>query len=531
MGVLDKILKRSKNEARMIRGNNVAFYGDSWENYMGLDARYLTELLSKVKKVADSREERLKEYSDMLNDGITLSAAELIAEDATQQDENQNRTVWVTSPDKEFEEEANLFLQENVDIENQAFAHAFNIVVYGECYLSTFKSDEEYKKVCKVGEYFEIEPPQNVAHLYKFGKPSGYWVEDRVKGRSSRTLYKEVLAEADFVHFISDKGQNREKIILSIPNEATGEDKEVTYTIRYGSSFLEAARTYYKTRMLIDDILLISRLTRSQFYRLFGIEVGQADTAEAKQIINDVKTAVNNRQSLDLGEGGKGLNTTASPLSTGGNVFYATRDGKGTTQVSSVGGDVDVRAILDVDYFDSKYYGALKVPKQFLGQAEDMPGGLGDTTLTRLDIRYARTVKRVQKVLKAGYRDLLDWYWNEKHEGLPPEYEVNMSKVTTADDDEKAQSLEVELEKVDRILDLLDKLKVRGNLTAETAKEFVHKVVGEVLGEPELADKIAPEAADWKIDGEASENEEDPTEIDLGDMDWDDEALSEGVKE
>lgn len=483
------------NESSVLRGQQLRLTGDVAGNYSDLDIQLLQKLIADIHKVADDRESKLKEYTEMLNDGITLSAAELFAEDATQQDPDRNATVWVTSEDKDFEEEINRFLQEAVDVESQAFAHAFNVVVYGECYLHTFKSDEEYKKNGVVGDYFEVERPENVAHLYRYGKPVGYWVQNTIERRSSMVKYNTIYSEADFIHFIADRGYNREQITLSSPNPQTGEEEEIIYTIRYGSSFLEAARTYFKTRMLLDDVLLLSRLTRSQFYNLFGVEVGQADTAETTRIINDVRNAVQNTRSLDLT--GNKMFTSPAPLSTGGNVFYAIRDGKGSANVQTIGGPTDVRAILDIDYFDNKYYGALKVPKQFLGQAEDMPGGLGDTTLTRLDIRYARTVKRVQKILKAGYSDLIRWYWNEKKGSIPPKFEVHMFKVTTADDDEKAVATESELERIDKIIGLFNDLGVKDKLSPEESKNLIRYIVERIMGDKEVADLVVPEDADW----------------------------------
>ena len=133
----------------------------------------------------------------------------------------------------------------------------------------------------RLGEYFEIENPKFVSHVYKFGKPAGFYVKEENK-ESSRTVYDKLMSEKDFIHFTADKGMNREKIQIEHMGE-NGEPEVKSYTIRYGSSFLESARTYFRTMMLLNDILLISRLSRSQFYRLFQIEVGASDTKRDRQ--------------------------------------------------------------------------------------------------------------------------------------------------------------------------------------------------------------------------------------------------------
>lgn len=487
-------------EHSLKRAGRLRLYGDSHLALTDLDSMQIQEFLLSLRSISDKRESRLNDYTSMLADGITLSAVELIAEDATQQDPRTCATVWVTSNDKQFEQEINLFLKHNVDIESQAFVHAFNVVVYGECYLNTFVSDEEYKRSDSVGNFFEVEPPQNVAHLYEFGKPFGYYVQDKVTERSSRSRYRsgfennEIFSEADFIHFIADRG-NREQIILCKPVDG-GEVHEKRYTIRYGSSFLEAARTYYKTRMLLDDVLLLSRLSRSQYYRLFGIEVGAADTGETTKIIQEFKNSIQQRRNLDLQS--DQMNTHASPISTGGNIYYATRQGKGSTSVQAIGGDVDVKSILDIDYFDNRYYGALKVPKQFLGQAEDMPGGLGDTTLTRLDIRYSRTVKRVQNVLVSGYTDLILWYVTKTKGVVPPPFQVHMAKVSSADEDELAKRAEVELHRFESVMRLLQSMNVADKITPSTAHSLLRKLIAESLGDESLADLLAPQDEVWE---------------------------------
>lgn len=479
MGFFKKIY-----ESVFIR-NRTGYYGNTLKAFSDLEAHEMMRLIQEIRVVSREREDKIKDYTEMLNDGITLSAVDLIAEDSTQYSEKKGATVWVESQDKDFEIRANDFLQNQFDVERMVYAIIFNIIAYGECYINTFYSDEEYRRAgSRVGEYFEIEEPDKVCHVYKFGKPSGYYVKENTK-YSSRTIEDKLLTEKDFIHFIADKGMNREKITLEVPSPDGDGFVEKEYVINYGSSFLEAARTYFRTKILIDNILVLSRLSRSQFYRIFGIEVGNADSIETEDIVKEVKDAISLQRGLNL-EMDK-LSTVASPISTGGNIYIPTRQGKGSVQIDTTGGDTDVRAMLDVDYFDNQYYGALKVPKQFLGQAEDMPGGLGDTTLTRLDIRYARTCKRVQSVFREGIKDLIYWWGAVTNKSIP-DFSVEMSKISTAEDDEKARSEAIEIEKVNAVLQLADRLMGESKLDEESSKELLRFLIEEVYGEQRISD-------------------------------------------
>ena len=134
-------------ESWVNRGNKVKMHGTVSESYDDLTLSEILQVLQGIREVAADRATRLLQYEEMLKDGITLSAAELIAEDATQQDPETGKTVWVSCPSNpEWEEKMNKFLQEDVDIEAKIFPLVFNIIVYGDCYLNTFYSDEEYKK-------------------------------------------------------------------------------------------------------------------------------------------------------------------------------------------------------------------------------------------------------------------------------------------------------------------------------------------------------------------------------------------------
>ena len=52
------------------------------------------------------------------------------------------------------------------------------------------------------------------------------------------------------------------------------------------------------------------------------------------------------------------------------NVYVPTHNGIGAISTQQVGGDVDVKSLADLDYFKNKYFGALRVPKQYFGETD-----------------------------------------------------------------------------------------------------------------------------------------------------------------
>ena len=75
--------------------------------------------------------------------------------------------------------------------------------------------------------------------------------------------------------------------------------------------------------------------------------------------------------------------------------------------------------------------------------------------MTQLDIRYARMIKRVQRILKNGIRDLIIWKCLID-DILPPEFDVNMTHILTAEDDRRSK---IVADNVQRIKDLFETLQ------------------------------------------------------------------------
>jgi hypothetical protein len=171
-------------------------------------------------------------------------------------------------------------------------------------------------------------------------------------------------------------------------------------------------------------------------------------------MIREVKTAIQQRQEVSVSN--QVFSSRNSPLLSGGNVYFPVRNGLGGVEVQQVTDDPNVSSLKDIDYFNGNYYSALGVPQSFLGNTGELPAGLGDSTLTQLDIRYARMVKRVQRVLKNGIRDLIIWKCLVE-DILPPDFEVNMTHILTAEDDRRSKIIS---DSTQRIRDLFDMLQL-----------------------------------------------------------------------
>lgn len=463
-------------------------------------------ILTSLRELSNDRLSRIADYREMLKDGVTMSAVELISEDASLIDADTNLAAWVESADNpDFAEMATDFLKNKLRINDVIYPIAFNIVAFGECFINTNYSNEEYRKEYNIGDFFTIVEPEDVIHIYRFGVPLGYLYRPQNKDKTIVDNDK-LLPERSYIHFISDRA-NKDYIT---PDQSS--------YIQYGASFLEAARPYYKQRQLLDDLLILARLTRSSFYRLFSVDVGAASSQDTARMMRELKTAVSSKQSINVSN--EVFSSKSSPILTGGNVYFPVRNGQGAVTVQEVGGEVNVSALADIDYFDDRYYGALKVPKQFLGQSDEAPGGIGDTTLTQLDIRYARTVKRCQRIIKSGLKDLIYWFCSI-HNILPPSFSVEMPRILTAEDTRLSDIQKSEIEITSSILDLVKNVDDGVFENADKAK-LIAALLNRVSNDEDIIDALNLNKMAKTDEGESdiSEETEDGTESGEDDFDF-----------
>lgn len=456
MGVFRDLFEKFVNRGR----KDINFEDDDMEEFFSdISDKNLWELVGKIREIKKSREDRLEDYNNMMEDSIIQSAVELYADDATQTSSEKEKTVWVERREEEDNKvikDLNEWLQEEVDIEDYIWTYAYHVVFKGQAYLRTFYSDERFREKHEVGNYFElVRDDSKIYELMEYGETIGYYVEKDDEG----TIYP----SNDFIHFISDRAYRRENLDVEMELEEEEEDEENeekierTFVTRYGTSFLEPARPAYKTLDLMESILIMSRIVRSAMYRIFQIEVGSAGKKKSLKIIREIRQAIESNETFNKTE--DLYNSEKSPLPINSNVYSPKRNGKGQIEVNEVGGNVDIKNIVDIEYFRNKLFAALKIPKSFLGFEETLPGNIGNgTSLTKLDIRYARTVKRVQSILKHGIEQMCNFYleMNDKKDKIG-NFKVKMAKISSAEEKEKTEQLENRVRSADSLNGLISR--------------------------------------------------------------------------
>lgn len=322
-----------------------------------------------------------------------------------------------------------------------------------------------------LGRYY-VELVGNGSDIYAIG------TKGKIIGYIDRYNLTQILDPDSIIPFLNKGGWNR--VVLETGTLQTPISEKDYYTIEKGESYLKNARIPWLTLSTVEDIILLTRMTRSLLYRIFSIEVGSKGSAETMKILKDLKEKIKSDETIDLKRRIYEDNLSALPL--GDSIFIPTRNGVGAIKVDTVGGDMNLTEAYDLDYFKDKLFAALRIPKTFLGFEKDMPGGLNATSLTRMDIRYSRTVRHLQGVIARGLKELCLKYLKMTRSEIEfralPDFEVCLTSINTAEDSERIQAEVEQFEGLGKLLDSFDALGVDVTKNKDLRNELIQNWIG-----------------------------------------------------
>lgn len=161
----------------------------------------------------------------------------------------------------------------------------------------------------------------------------------------------------------------------------------------YGTSVLEPARRIWRQLTLLEDAMMAYRIVRSPDRRAFYIDVGNIPPQDVEQYMQKVMTTMKRNQVVDPNTGRVDLRY--NPLSIEEDYFIPVR-GQSSTKIEPVGGGKYTGDIDDVKYLRDKLFSALKIPSAYIS-SDSEKAAEDKTTLAQKDIRFARTVQRLQR--------------------------------------------------------------------------------------------------------------------------------------
>jgi hypothetical protein len=230
-------------------------------------------------------------------------------------------------------------------------------------------------------------------------------IKEIVKDRGKNGA--EVVKRVDEYYLYNDKGITEGRTqgirlsldsVIFIPSGVTDGNTGMTL------SHLHKAIKPVNQLKMIEDSLVIYRITRAPERRVFYIDVGNLPKLKAEQYVNDIMNKFKNKVVYDATTGE--VRDDRKHLSMLEDFWMPRREGGKGTEITTLQGGQSLANIEDVNYFQNKLYQALSVPVTRLRQ--DTGFTLGKASeITRDEVKFSKFINRLRKKFSKLFLDTL----------------------------------------------------------------------------------------------------------------------------
>ena len=172
--------------------------------------------------------------------------------------------------------------------------------------------------------------------------------------------------------------------------------------------------------MMIEDSLVIYRLSRAPERRIFYIDVGNLPKVKAEQYLRDVMMRYRNKMVYDANTGE--MRDDKKFMSMMEDFWLPRREGGRGTEITTLPGGQNLGEITDINYFQRKLYRALNVPETRI----EGEGGFSlgrSSEILRDEIKFSKFVGRMRKRFSAMFNDMLKTQLLLKNVVTPEDWE------------------------------------------------------------------------------------------------------------
>jgi hypothetical protein len=169
-------------------------------------------------------------------------------------------------------------------------------------------------------------------------------------------------------------------------------------------SYLHKAIKPVNQLKLIEDSLVIYRVSRAPERRIFYIDVGNLPKIKAEQYVNDIMNRFRNKIVYDAQTGE--VRDSKKHLSMLEDFWMPRREGGKGTEITTLAGGQNLGQIEDINYFQNKLYQALNVPLSRM--KPDQGFNLGKSSeITRDEVKFAKFITRIRKKFSMLFSEVL----------------------------------------------------------------------------------------------------------------------------
>jgi hypothetical protein len=333
--------------------------------------QYSGGLMESAMAYQQVRIDLFRDYDGMDNDPIISSALNIYADESTVKNELGD-VLKINCPNENTKEILHNLFYDILNIEFNLWPWTRNLVKYGDFFLQ-----------------LEISPELGIINTM----PLSVYETSRVEGFDQENPQR--------VKFVYSPFQNPNSALSTASAKKEYENYEIAHFrlysdsnfLPYGKSMIEGGRRVWKQLSLMEDAMLIHRIMRAPEKRIFKVDVGNIPPTEVDNYMQKIINSSKKVPFLDANTGEYNLKYNIQNLIE--DYYMPVRGSDNGTSIDTLKG-LEYNMIDDINYLKGKLMAALHIPKVYLGYEEDISG---KATLAGQDIRFAKTIERIQKVL------------------------------------------------------------------------------------------------------------------------------------
>ena len=354
--ILKKLLKGGSAQYRIpterpgIRAQKNAF--DTFQR--ASSALYQQSLVGGVERL-----ERVKDYEEMDHYPEITRALDIYADDSMTYAED-GKILQIVSDDDKIVHELEELLYQRLDLDFHLWTWIRNMCKYGDMF-----------------NLLDIVDKEGV--LGAIAMPVGEIEREEGYNNDPNSLRFKWTAQGNTVF------ENYQVSHLRI----LGDDR----FLPYGRSVLDSSRKVWKQLLMAEDAMLIYRISRAPERRVFYVDVGNIPPRDVDSYMQNARDKL--KRIAVTQESNGNLDMRYNPESILEDFFIPVRGDRGS-RIETLPGGENAAAIEDIEYLQNKLFISLGVPKSYLTAEEDLSG---KSTLAQEDIKFARTIQRIQKIV------------------------------------------------------------------------------------------------------------------------------------
>ncbi len=321
------------------------------------------------------------EYDAMDTDAIIASALDIISDESTLKND-LGEVLHIKSPDEDIQKILYNLFYDVLNIE-------FNLWPW-------------IRNMCKYGDFFlklEIAEGFGVYNVIPYSAFNIERLDHTDVENPSKVIFKfdpDGVVSSDYGYYnVPDQQQYKKDGSIYFENYEMAHFRLLTDVnfLPYGRSYIEPARKLFKQYTLMEDAMLVHRIVRAPEKRIFYLNIGSIPPNEVEAFMEKTISKLKRTPYVDPQTGDYNLKYN---LQNSLEDFYIpVRGNDSSTKIETTPG-LQYDGIQDVNYLRDKLFAALKVPKAFMGYDENLEG---KATLAAQDIRFARTIERIQRIM------------------------------------------------------------------------------------------------------------------------------------